>query len=276
MRDGLLQFASYHEPQWPRNHRPGPLTSTNRSKSSFSGSSPTRLDAMTMRPISKQLLGAPELVRVGAEPHATGQCLVWRMPRRCRGISSAIVGGGIGDLGWVINFTVDADYSRMDPAAHVGEVVGSLGLVGPGSAFMTAVDVANWVSATDTGAEVYATVGVRLPVWAADRSRSTADEDKSAVRPGTINLVAAVPQRLCDAALVNVVATMTEAKAQALADHRIDGTGTASDAVCVVCPSEGETELFGGPRSQWGSRLAIATYDAVSAGLLWQRSKTAP
>ena len=51
--------------------------------------------------------------------------------------------------------------------------------------------------------------------------------------------------------------TATEAKAQALVEAGVPGTGTASDAVVVCCPPGG-TEPYGGPRSVWGARLARA------------------
>ena len=67
-------------------------------------------------------------------------------------------------------------------------------------------------------------------------------------------------------AAVNAVMTATEAKAQALADRGVPGTGTATDAVIVVWPEEGAAERFAGPRSQWGSRIGRAVYQAVWAG----------
>jgi adenosylcobinamide amidohydrolase len=84
---------------------------------------------------------------------------------------------------------------------------------------------------------------------------------------GTINIMAVLPVAMTDAALVNAVMTMTEAKTQALVEAGVAGTGTASDAVCVVVPAAGEEELFGGPRSVWGSRLARAVHAAVLQGV---------
>jgi adenosylcobinamide hydrolase len=81
---------------------------------------------------------------------------------------------------------------------------------------------------------------------------------------GTINLLVRLPVRLGDAALVNAVATATEAKVQALLDLGLHATGTATDAVCVVCPPEGPPEPFGGPRSTWGARLARVVHAAVT------------
>jgi adenosylcobinamide amidohydrolase len=75
-----------------------------------------------------------------------------------------------------------------------------------------------------------------------------------------------VPQRLSDAALVNAVATITEAKTQAIRDLGLAATGTATDAVCVLCPPDGEAAAYGGPRSRWGAPLARAAYRAVLTG----------
>jgi adenosylcobinamide amidohydrolase len=70
-----------------------------------------------------------------------------------------------------------------------------------------------------------------------------------------------------DAALANLLCTVTEAKVQALFEGAVDGTGTASDAVTVLCPAGGESEPFGGPRSRYGAPLARAVYAAVRAGM---------
>jgi adenosylcobinamide amidohydrolase len=82
---------------------------------------------------------------------------------------------------------------------------------------------------------------------------------------GTVNIVAWVPVGLSDAALVNAVGTVTEAKAQALWELGLPATGTATDAVVVLCPPDGPREAYGGPRSRWGAPLARATRDAVVA-----------
>lgn len=75
-----------------------------------------------------------------------------------------------------------------------------------------------------------------------------------------------VPARLGDAALVNAVATATEAKAQAIAELGVPGTGTPTDAVTVLCPVDGPESAYGGPRSTWGAPLARAVHAAVTAG----------
>ena len=173
-----------------------------------------------------------------------------------------MLGGGVGDRLWIVNAEVHLDYHHADPAAHLGTIGDDLGLTrGQGVGLLTAARVLDVVVAEDGGAGCAATVGVTSPTWAA-----ALDDTSTSWKPGTINLVCLVPAALSDAALVNAVITATEAKAQALAEAGLPGTGTASDAVAVACPP-GASEPYGGPRSLWGARLARAVHAAVRAGL---------
>jgi adenosylcobinamide hydrolase len=187
--------------------------------------------------------------------------LIWRWPAPMRCIATSPFGGGIGSRCWVINAQVPHSYSRLDPDDHVGELATSLGLVGSGVGMLTAADVRAYRAAQDNGAQVAATVGLTRTTLAA-----APEEANDPVAVGTINIVAVLPARLSDAALVNCVATVTEAKVQALRDAGFDATGTATDAVCVLCPEDGPAAAFGGPRSPWGSRLARGVYSAILAG----------
>lgn len=93
-------------------------------------------------------------------------------------------------------------------------------------------------------------------------------EPRTPPRPGTVNIVVVLPVALSDAALVNAVATATEAKVQALLDAGLDCSGTPTDAVCIAAPEPGPDggEPFAGPRSPWGARIARAVHAAVLAG----------
>lgn len=186
--------------------------------------------------------------------------LVWRFPAATVVASTASCGGGLGERHWVINAQVPHDYRRRDQPRHGAELAAAAQLSGPGVVMFTALDVRRVQRRADDGVHVDATVGLTLPVWAA------APDTAAAPAPGTINIVALLPVRLSDAALLNVLTTATEAKAQALLDAGVPGTGTASDAVTVACPANGPAEPFGGPRSIWGARLARAVHDAVRAG----------
>jgi adenosylcobinamide amidohydrolase len=188
--------------------------------------------------------------------------LVWRFAAPRLAIASAPVGGGIGMRSWVLNAQVPRDYARTDLDAHVADLAAAEGCTGEGVGMLTAVPMPFARRAADGGVDVCATVGVSRPTWAAD-----ATDAISAWTPGTINIVAFVPARLSDAALVNAVATATEAKVQALSEGGVPGTGTASDAVCIVCPASGPVQPFGGPRSELGAPLARAVHEAVLGGI---------
>lgn len=186
---------------------------------------------------------------------------MWRLAARSRVASTASCGGGLGLRSWVINAQVARDYARVDLDRHGAELAGGAALAGDGVVMFTAAHVRGVRRADDGGVRVDVTVGITHPTWAADAS----DESVAPV-PGTINIVAQLPVRLTDAALLNALCTVTEAKTQALLTAGIPGTGTPSDAVTVICPPDGPAEPFAGPRSEWGARLARAVHDAVAAG----------
>lgn len=193
---------------------------------------------------------------------------VWRAGAGHRMISSAMLGGGIGPARWVLNAQVAGAYSRTDPVVHLTELAAAYGLHGPGVGMLTAASVSRTMRRDDEGVHASATVGLRVPTWAASPA-GTADPELApldAWTPGTINIVVAVPVPLSDAALVNAVITATEAKTQALLEAGFPCTGTASDALCVAAAAEGEHEVFAGPRSVWGARIARAVHAAVHAG----------
>jgi adenosylcobinamide hydrolase len=199
-----------------------------------------------------------------------GECLlstlVWRFSSPATCVSTAAIGGGLVEPEWLVNAQVPHGYRRTDLAQHGEQIAIALDLSGAGVVMLTAVDVRHRETVTVEDVMVTATVGVSDPVWAADLSA----EPTCTVSPvaGTINIVVQLPVGLTPAAMVNLVATVTEAKCQALADAQVPGTGTPSDAVAVVCPRDaGLLNPFGGPRSAMGKPTAIAAYHAVSAGL---------
>lgn len=196
-------------------------------------------------------------------PELVDDVLVWRLARPLLAISSAPLGGGLGLRSWTINLTVRDGYTRTDPDAHLADVAAGLGLAGTGVGFLTAVDVRTVVHRADRGVRVSATTGIGgYPTWAA-----AAGEPAAEFAPGTINVVAFLPVRLSDAALVNAVATVAEAKAQALREAGVPGTGTPTDATALLCPPTGPAQRYGGPRSTVGMGLARAVHSAVRARL---------
>ncbi|MFD5456780.1 adenosylcobinamide amidohydrolase, partial [Streptomyces olivaceus] len=184
----------------------------------------------------------------------------------CRTVSSAVLCGGLGELAFVLNSHFAHFYRRTDPARHLTGLARAAGARGPGVGLLTAADVSAFGRARDQGAEAVVTAGVSVRGWAAEPGAGTAGQ----APPGTVNIVAALPVALTDAALVNAVMTVTEAKVQALLDAGLHCSGTPTDAVCVAArtPDDGTgAHSFAGPRSEWGARLARAVHRAVLAAL---------
>lgn len=206
------------------------------------------------------------MVAHGWTPPAAGHrgALWWRFATPHPAFSSASVGGGLRRARWVLNVGVAHDYARTDLAAHAAEVADPLGLTGPGTTLFTAVPVERVRHATEDGVQVWSTVGVTRPTWPADRAAAAQHGRRP---PGTINTVVVVPARLSDAALAQAGLAASEAKAQACVEAGVPGTGTASDALVVVGGTDGPAEEFGGVRSRWGRRVALAVHAAVRDGL---------
>ncbi|MEU6213266.1 adenosylcobinamide amidohydrolase [Streptomyces sp. NPDC047023] len=189
--------------------------------------------------------------------------LLWRAGPGWRMISSAVLGGGIGERRWILNAQVSHGYRRTDPDRHLAALALDAGAHGNGVGLMTAADVRAYGYACDGGVEATATAGLGVRGWAAAPA-----ENPASVVPGTINIVVALPVALTDSALVNAVATATEAKVQALLEGGYDCSGTPTDAVCIAARTpapDTEVHTFAGPRSLWGARLARAVHQAVGA-----------
>ncbi|WP_051222798.1 adenosylcobinamide amidohydrolase [Conexibacter woesei] len=188
--------------------------------------------------------------------------------RRC--LSSAVVGGGLGDARAWLNLQVPHGYGRMDPDAHLREEMVARGLDAEATlGAMTAAHVDRAVWREEPGVvRVVATVGIGVPLAAAGRVL------REIPAVGTINMLVLVEAPLTDGALVYAVQTATEAKAQALADAGIaamnhDGpaTGTATDSICVAA-APGASEPFAGPMSPAGGAIARCVHGAVLEGAL--------
>lgn len=216
----------------------------------------------------------PDLVPLAAD-HVRA-ALVWDFPATVAALSSAPVGGGAAALDWVVNIGVTGGYTRTDLDDHVGELARRLGLRGAGAALLTAADVGRVVRTDDDEVVVDATVGVTKPTWAADVDGAHGQRSGTGWEPGTINVVVQLPVALSAAAAVNAVMTATEAKAQALFEAGVPGTGTASDAVLVCWPAILPAERFAGPRSTWGARIARAVHAAVVEGLVLESPEVHP
>lgn len=92
--------------------------------------------------------------------------------------------------------------------------------------------------------------------------------------PGTINILARVSAPLTDAALVEAVSLVAEARTAAVREadwpSRRTGrpsTGTGTDAIIVAAPVEGAALPWCGKHTDLGSALGAAVLEVVAAGV---------
>lgn len=198
----------------------------------------------------------PQLARAQELP-----LLLWRFAEPVNVVSSAAYGGGLGHRSWLLNATVRPYYDG-EPCAHVRTLAEELDCRGAGAGLLTAVDVRAAVTVVEGPVTVTATTGVGQPCYAAELEHTA-----TPAHLGTINVVAGLAVPLSEGGMVNAVATTAEAKAQALAEAGVPGTGTCTDATALYCPAGEPVQAYGGPRSFLGAPLARAVYQAVRTGL---------
>ncbi|MBF9029381.1 adenosylcobinamide amidohydrolase [Rhodobacterales bacterium HKCCE3408] len=87
---------------------------------------------------------------------------------------------------------------------------------------------------------------------------------------GTVNILVALDTGLTDAALIEAMTIVAEARTAAIIDHGRDlptgrATGTGTDCIAVACPPGGDLP-HAGLHTETGEAIGRATYDAVAAG----------
>jgi adenosylcobinamide amidohydrolase len=214
-------------------------------------------------------------VRVEVGPEA----VVVRSARPFTALSSAVVGGGLVRARSVINLHVAKNDPCEDPAGMLRAYARRAGVPGPWVGLLTAAwterAVRAWCRAPGLGALAVVTVGLGNRA-AAGRSRP------GPWSPGTINLIVVVEADPEPAALVNLVATATEAKTLALVEagithgRRQPATGTSSDAILVAATGRGPRARYGGPRSPLGWVAARAAGSALRRGIARWQSRQRP
>jgi adenosylcobinamide hydrolase len=185
-------------------------------------------------------------------------------------LSSAVVGGGFTRARAVLNVHVPKNFPCADAAATVAAAARRLAVAAPWVGLLTGAwteraEIAT-AEAGDVRALVVATVGLSNPSAAGLSPRAQ-------LLPATINTIAVVDADPEPAALVNLVATLTEVKTDVLRvagvrceDGRL-ATGTSSDAVVVAATGRGARAPYGGPLTDVGWAAARAARSALDAGV---------
>ncbi len=185
-------------------------------------------------------------------------------------VSSAVLGGGVGPAHTVLALRVPPDYASTTPAVDLAAAAAALGLLPPVVGLLTAAPLDR------PGVSVRAARGLSAAavVTAGLGNACTAGSGAPAAwRPGTINAVVVLDARLEPAALVNLVVTVTEAKAALLARRGVRGptgepaTGTTTDAVVVAATGRGPLLPFGGPGTLAGWLAARTVRAALAVAL---------
>jgi len=185
-------------------------------------------------------------------------------------LSSAVVGGGFARARAVLNVHVPKNFACADAEGTVAAAARRLGVPAPWVALLTGArteraEIAT-AAADDVRALVVVTVGLSNPSAAGLSARA-------AWLPATINTITVVDADPEAAALVNLVATLTEVKTDVLraAGVRCDdgraATGTSSDAVVVAATRRGARCRYGGPVTDVGWAAASAARQALETAV---------
>jgi adenosylcobinamide hydrolase len=209
------------------------------------------------------------LATAGVRLHLGSHMLVFEADDEFGIASTSVLGGGMRRGRCIVSIRVPRDYAGHDPVGEIRQAAWAAGWE-PDVGLMTAVDLdrVRVVAATAAGVTAIAavTAGVTRP-WAAGSSRGPHPS------AGTINAVVVVDRNLAPAAALNLLTTITEAKVLAMLEAGVwtpDGepaSGTATDAVVVAWPLEGDPLPFGGPATAPGWAAAAAVRQAMREAL---------
>nr|WP_272913125.1 adenosylcobinamide amidohydrolase [Solidesulfovibrio fructosivorans] len=149
----------------------------------------------------------------------------------------------------------------------------------PTIGMMTAasMDSCRWAWRNEAGVAVgvILTAGLANARRAGDRA-DYQEKNDHALPAGTINILAATNAKLTDAALLEALMIMTEAKAAVLSEYGIKSavsglvaTGTGTDCATLAC-GEGPPLRWCGKHVLFGEMLGRAVMEALSSSIAWE------
>lgn len=205
---------------------------------------------------------------------------VIRLSERMEVFSSAMMNGGHAVTDTLMIMEVPKRYDNPDPLTHIKKIRDNLGLPYDTVGFMTAAEVDEVISISetshnDTRTFSVATAGLTNIVTAGDviddmeeRMEKSVKNRKARFKAGTINIIGISTLPLTDMAKANAIMTMTEAKTAALYTFGYPETGTTSDAIAIVSPLSGDREDFVGTGTDLGISLARSVKGAVRSAII--------
>ncbi len=206
----------------------------------------------------------------GIEIGVDREAVVVRARSPLRVVSSAAVGGGIGEVRAIVNLHVSKNYPCATPEADVARFCRQRGIRAPYVGLLTAA----WTEKAELSIEATHGITVLAVVTVGLGNPVAAGVSPVAVGlPSTINTIVVIDGDPEPGALVNAVITATEAKILALAEAGVrspeggPASGTSTDAVVVAATGRGRSCRFGGPASELGWAVARAVRSAVAQGI---------
>ena len=222
----------------------------------------------------------PETVSMKIETVGDFPVAVIRFGKKMESMSSAVFNGGFSTTEAIVIIEVPKDYNCEAPEKDIRFVMDSLELPSDTIGFMTAAEIEYVLTSVETsykGVDTSAivTAGLSNQVIAGDELKDWAHKHEVSKKratalkyAGTINVIGVSPVPLTDAAKVNAIIAMTEAKTAALNDLGYAETGTTSDAIAIVSPSGKDRETYAGTGLPLGISLARSVRSAVRKALI--------
>ncbi len=197
-------------------------------------------------------------------------------------ISSAVLNGGFMFANHLLNMKVAKDSSANEsPDITLSNYCSAAGWAGTAVGLMTAASMDSFRMAKEIvqGVEiiVLVTSGLSNARRVGDRAECRTITSNSE-EVGTINIIVLTSAELTDAACVEAVLMITEAKAAALQEAEIVSpisneiaTGTGTDAVAVISGQGPETINYCGKHVLFGEILGRMVKGAVADSIAWEK-----
>ena len=200
----------------------------------------------------------------------TAEVLVVHSQQPLTVLSSAIVGGGVVRVRYLLNRHVHHDYNCLDPVADLIAFASSQGISEAFVGQMTAVSLQK-ARAVTLRAETL-TVAAVLTVGLSNATTPGLSVPVTP-GPGTINMILLIDACLTPAAMVHAVITATEVKTQVLMARGVRtlegyaATGTSTDAIAVASTGSGMPLLYAGPVTLVGWLIGRCVRTALEEAL---------
>lgn len=192
-------------------------------------------------------------------------------------LSSAVLNGGCSTSSGLFIMQVCKDYCTDDPVSHAASIRDELGLPEDSTGMMTAAEVdhvfnvveeeyngARAVAVATAGLSNHIVAGEILDDWDEKHAISL---QRGARLAGTINIAVVTDVPLTDAAKVNLMIPLVEAKTAAMNFAGYAETGTTSDSMAVISPVGEDRVGYAGSGTDLGIAAARAVRKAVGFAL---------